>query len=300
MITAGSVRGNWGLLARRAPQLVAGRPRLQVAAAARTEPGGEVPLGHAHRMQDQRSLVAFPGERQEHGADAPPTRPSTRAPTRDRRSRRSAPGRPAPPGAPESPGGASSGEIQSTCPSTAGCNLEPASTSTRVSGSAQRASSQASSVRNMPCRLWACAESATCGKVRSELVTSMRLLARRRGNFPCREHPHRRPAGRHRPHRPDARRPPAGEVDRRDLPRRRQVLQRGPRDARLHRHLARGAGLGAGLRDGPAVHRDLRQRAVHRLRRAVGHQGRIVRLASPRRSPSATSSSPRAPAPTPR
>ncbi|UUZ58184.1 DeoD-type purine-nucleoside phosphorylase [Nocardioides sp. B-3] len=49
------------------------------------------------------------------------------------------------------------------------------------------------------------------------------------------EHPHRRHPRRDRPRRPDARRPAAGEVDRGDLPRRRQVLQRGPRHVRLHR-----------------------------------------------------------------
>ena len=49
------------------------------------------------------------------------------------------------------------------------------------------------------------------------------------GSVAAGEHPHRRPARRDRPHRPDARRPAAGEVDRRELPRRRPVLQRGAR-----------------------------------------------------------------------
>ena len=42
--------------------------------------------------------------------------------------------------------------------------------------------------------------------------------------------------------------PLRAQVDRRDVPRRRPLLHRGPRDARLHRHLARPAGLGPGLR----------------------------------------------------
>ena len=39
----------------------------------------------------------------------------------------------------------------------------------------------------------------------------------------------------------------------------------------------RRAGLGAGLGHGPAVAGDLRQRAVQRVRRAVGHPGRLLR-----------------------
>ena len=65
------------------------------------------------------------------------------------------------------------------------------------------------------------------------------------------EHPHRRRARRDRPDRPAARRPAAGAVDRRDLPRGRHLLQRGPRHVRLHRHLAaaqpvsvQGSGMG--------------------------------------------------------
>ena len=57
---------------------------------------------------------------------------------------------------------------------------------------------------------------------------------------------------------------------------RRAVLQRGARHARLHRHLARPAGLGAGLRHGPAVAVDLRQRAV----RASTTSQSIVRVGS--------------------
>ena len=58
----------------------------------------------------------------------------------------------------------------------------------------------------------------------------------------------------------------------------------------LHRHLAGPAGQRAGLGHGPAVVRDLRQRAVQRLRRAVGGPGRLVRRAGregrrPRRHP---------------
>ena len=119
-------------------------------------------------------------------------------------------------------------------------------------------SSHASSVRSRPWRLCAWAESATCGKVRPEL-TRMRLLSepgrterssgrasgeeveeagadpnavrgcprrletKPQGSFPVCEHPHRRPAGRDRPHRPDARRPAAREVDRGDVPRRRRA-----------------------------------------------------------------------------
>ena len=74
----------------------------------------------------------------------------------------------------------------------------------------------------------------------------------RLGSAP-REHPHRSLRRRDRAARPDARRPAAREVDRRDVPRRREVLHRGPRHARLHRHLAGPPGLGPGLRDGPAV-----------------------------------------------
>ena len=57
------------------------------------------------------------------------------------------------------------------------------------------------------------------------------------------------------------------------------LLLRGARHVRLHRHLARAAGLGAGLRHGPAVAGDLRQRAVPRVRRADDHPGRVLRRA---------------------
>ena len=58
--------------------------------------------------------------------------------------------------------------------------------------------------------------------------------------------------------------PLRAQVDRRDLPRGRPLLQRGPRHVRLHRHLARPAGLGAGLGDGPAVDGDLRSTSCSR------------------------------------
>ena len=93
------------------------------------------------------------------------------------------------------------------------------------------------------------------------------------------EHPHRRRARPDRSHRPAARRPAAGEVDRGDLPRRRHLLHRGARHARLHRHLAGPPGLGAGLRHGPALDVDLRQRAVLGVRRAAGRARRVLRRA---------------------
>ncbi len=62
-------------------------------------------------------------------------------------------------------------------------------------------------------------------------------------------------------------------VDRRDLPRRRAVLHRGARDVRLHRHLARAAGLGAGLGHGAAVAGHLRPRAVHASTTCSGSAG---------------------------
>ena len=104
-----------------------------------------------------------------------------------------------------------------------------------------------------------------------------RSLRSRSRRDPEDEHPYRCRARRDRPHRPDARRPAPREVDRGDVPRRRHLLLRGARHARLHRHLARASGLRAGVRDGPAVAGDLRQRALHRVRRADSHPGRLVR-----------------------
>ena len=70
------------------------------------------------------------------------------------------------------------GATHSTAPSTGRSRL-PATTSTRVAGSAIRSASQASSVRWSPIRLWAWAERATCGRRRSgvTLAHASRALA---------------------------------------------------------------------------------------------------------------------------
>ncbi len=106
--------------------------------------------------------------------------------------------------------GASAGVTHATAPST-GRTRVPATISTRVSGSAQRAASQSSSTRFSPARSWALAARSRCGK-----LTGWEANAR--------EHAHRRPPRRHRARRPAARRPHARPVDRRDVPRRRGLL----------------------------------------------------------------------------
>ena len=263
MITAGSVRGNCGCAALRAAQLVPGVGRLE--RARRSAGRSWVAQCHSASPSAWKSQRRARSPARRHR----PGRGSSRAGPPTRRVRRvvAGLGEHREPGhavvlaraAPARPRARRPGATHWTPPST-GRSRVPETTSTRVAGSAHRSASHASSVRRMPLRSCACADRATCGHVRpgSRWLTS-RVPAMST---------HIGAAGRrHRPRRPDARRPAAGEVDRRDLPRRRQLLHRGARDVRLHRHLARPAGLGPGLRHGPAVDGDLRQRAVPGVRR---------------------------------
>ena len=225
MITAGSVRGNWPLPqrahtsswpaargCRRPPQR--GQNRVD-----------EQPLGEAERVEDQRRAraSAVVGQVRQQPAQRRPTRPSSAGgllgagdhgePRR---------GRPAPRAAPAAPRGPPAGATQSIRRRAAapGCRRRPAP---GCPGRPTAPRARRRRVRRTPVRSWGLAASARAGVTRSRLV---RGLAATVGDALASSAVSTHigaAARRHRPHRPAARRPAAGEVDRGDVPRRRHA-----------------------------------------------------------------------------
>ncbi len=146
-----------------AGQLVPGRPRLELAAAARAEPGRPQPLGQPERVEDQRRAPhrVAAEERQQAAQREPLVRlrlrrvragTTTANQVRPSRSPSSTAARPAPrPAAPSRPRRPAAGP---------GSRRRPAP---GLAGSAQRSSSQASSVRRSPVRSCGSAASRRCG-----------------------------------------------------------------------------------------------------------------------------------------
>ena len=146
-----------------AGQLVARLHRRQRLAAARAEAGDEEPLGQAERVEDQRRARHARRRRGRAAARAaastPPSRPSR---SRRRRSPRTRRGRRARRAAPAARRARRPARPSRSAPST-GLIRVPETTSTRVSGSAHRSSSQASSARRTPARSCGSADSCSCG-----------------------------------------------------------------------------------------------------------------------------------------
>jgi hypothetical protein len=206
-----------------AAQLVPGRGGDQRPGAPWTVPGGVVPLGQTHGVEEPRSLIGPQPMRSRAALRATaPTPQQSQGLGLSRRRRRSGSRRHAAP-----TGSADQAAPHEAAPRRSSRRRDAPECPT---GPAPGWPGRSSARRAMPRRCDAgphdCGHGLTRPHMREVAIAHVPTLAVASVRFALHEYAHRRRARRHRPRRPPAGRSAARQVDRRDIPRRRSLLQR--------------------------------------------------------------------------